>query len=140
MSNSNEGGDSHFCRRLCSFITETWLQGISQFRQTYCFNNQKNNNDEKINEKNFELILIDDASNDSNKTLDKCKKLQKVHSNIVVIHLQENKGQAAARNEGLKIANGEYIGFMDADDTVSNNYLENIFVSIKKYDNPDIVI
>jgi glycosyltransferase involved in cell wall biosynthesis len=52
---------------------------------------------------------------------------------IVVIN-QENKGQGAARNRGLDIARGEYIGFVDADDWIDLNYFEELHSVAQKYD------
>lgn len=62
---------------------------------------------------NLEIILIDDGSPDKCPIL--CDELSKLDSRIVVIH-QENEGLAGARNTGLKVAKGDYIGFLDSDD------------------------
>ena len=58
----------------------------------------------------IEVIIIDDGSRDDTKEI-----LQKYKNKIIYIY-QENKGPSAARNAGIKIAKGEYIAFLDADD------------------------
>lgn len=64
----------------------------------------------------FELILIDDGSPDNcGKIIDSYAEKD---SRIVAIH-QKNKGVSAARNAGLRIAKGKYIGFVDPDDYIS---------------------
>ena len=65
-------------------------------------------------ESNFEWIIIDDCSTDD--TAEICKHLSNMHKNIKFIHLQENRGAAYARNEGIKSASGRYICFLDVDD------------------------
>ncbi len=64
---------------------------------------------------NFELILIDDGSSDDSPKI--CDDYQKIDSRILVIH-QANKRVSAARNRGLEMAKGDYITFVDADDTI----------------------
>ena len=63
----------------------------------------------------FELILINDGSPDN------CAEIMEAYAKrdnrIVTIH-QENKGVSAARNAGLKIAKGQYVGFVDPDDYI----------------------
>lgn len=65
---------------------------------------------------NFELILVDDGSPDSCPAM--CDEFAKQDSRVVVIH-KENGGLSDARNAGLDIAKGEYIGFVDSDDYIS---------------------
>lgn len=74
--------------------------------------------------KDFELILVDDGSSDGSGEL--CDEYAKKDSRILVIH-KENKGQSSARNVGIDMAKGEYITFVDSDDTIEENtYLLNI--------------
>ena len=69
----------------------------------------------------FELILIDDGSPDESGAI--CDRFAAEDDRIIVIH-QKNRGVSAARNAGLDVARGEYIVFIDSDDTVEENYLE----------------
>lgn len=64
-------------------------------------------------ETDFEVILVDDGSQDD--SLMRMKNFAALHSNIQVIS-QKNQGVSAARNNGLKRAEGTYVYFMDADD------------------------
>lgn len=69
----------------------------------------------------FEIILVDDGSPDGAGEL--CDQLAQQHNNIRVLH-QKNAGLSAARNAALKIAKGEYITFVDSDDTILPNMLK----------------
>ncbi|MBR5497607.1 MAG: glycosyltransferase family 2 protein [Clostridia bacterium] len=61
-----------------------------------------------------EIIIIDDGSSDS--TPEKINQLKEKHQNIKIVR-QENSGPAAARNNGISIAQGKYVMFIDSDDT-----------------------
>lgn len=70
---------------------------------------------------NLEIILVDDGSPDACPAL--CDSYAKQDNRIKVIH-QENMGLSAARNAGIDIASGEYIGFVDSDDYIHKNMYE----------------
>lgn len=63
----------------------------------------------------WELILVDDGSTDGSPAL--CDELARQDDRIRVLHMP-NGGVASARNAGLEMAKGEYIGFIDCDDSV----------------------
>lgn len=66
--------------------------------------------------KNLEIILVDDGSTDGSGGI--CDAYEKKDVRIRVIH-KKNGGLSSARNSGLKIARGEYIGFVDSDDYIA---------------------
>lgn len=66
--------------------------------------------------KNLEIILVDDGSTDSSGR--KCDEWKKKDNRILVVH-KKNGGLSDARNAGLEVANGTYIGFVDSDDFIS---------------------
>lgn len=78
---------------------------------------------------NYEVLMIDDGSTDSSSEI--CDEYQKKYSNFKAIHKQ-NGGLGYARNTGIENANGDYIVFIDGDDYISNNHIENIFMEIEK--------
>lgn len=84
--------------------------------------------------KDFELILIDDGSPD--KCGEICDSYAKKDSRIKVIH-KSNGGQASARNLGIDIAKGDYIGFVDSDDYIEPD-MYSILYDICKSQNCDI--
>ncbi|MBR5599053.1 MAG: glycosyltransferase [Alphaproteobacteria bacterium] len=86
---------------------------------------------EKQTLKEIEFIIIDDGSTDS--SLEIIKKFQKKDGRFRV-YSQENKGVGKTRNRGLKLARGEYIGFVDSDDFVNENYFFKLYEGAKKYD------
>jgi glycosyltransferase involved in cell wall biosynthesis len=71
-----------------------------------------------------EFIFVNDGSTDGSKSI--LESYKKIDSRIVLFH-QENKGVSAARNAGIKIAKGDYVGFVDADDTITPDYFEQLF-------------
>ncbi len=70
--------------------------------------------------RDFEIILVDDGSIDGSEKL--CDEYAAKYPFIRVIH-QENAGASAARNAGLREAQGEYIHFIDADDMLSGDHV-----------------
>jgi glycosyltransferase EpsJ len=81
--------------------------------------------------KDFECILVDDGSTDD--TLALCKKYSELDSRIKVLH-QNNSGVSSARNLGLRRSTGEYIAFIDSDDTVLPEMYQKMYADIKNYD------
>ena len=65
--------------------------------------------------RNFELILVDDGSTDKSGII--CDEYAQKDKRIRVIH-QKNQGLSQARNSGIQIAKGKYIGFVDGDDWI----------------------
>ena len=73
--------------------------------------------------KDIEIILVDDGSPDS--CPQKCDEWAKKDGRIKVVH-KKNGGLSSARNAGLKVAIGEYIGFVDSDDYVDETMYEDL--------------
>lgn len=86
--------------------------------------------------KEIEVILIDDGSKDNSGLI--CDQIAKLDERVKVIHTK-NQGVSQARNEGLKIASGDYIYFADADDWLEPLMLEKM-VKYQKDLNIDLVI
>lgn len=82
---------------------------------------------------NIEIILIDDGSN--NETKEILKKLQSKFSNLIT---QDNLGQSAARNAGIKIAKGKYIFVLDSDDFVEPTFCAKAYTILTT--NPEVKI
>ena len=80
------------------------------------------------NYSNIEIILVNDGSRDG--SLNICQSYD--DSRIVLID-KENAGVSSARNAGLKVAKGEYIAFIDADDTLPVNALSLLLESLERY-------
>lgn len=79
----------------------------------------------------IEVIIINDGSEDN--SLEIVEGYKSRFKNISIIN-QENKGQGAARNLGIKIAKGEYIGFIDADDYIEPNMISSMYYKAKDND------
>ncbi len=80
--------------------------------------------------KKIELILVNDGSTDSSRTI--CDKYRDNQSVVVIDKI--NGGVSSARNVGLDCATGEYILFVDSDDYLEKNMLEMILPNLKGAD------
>ncbi len=80
---------------------------------------------------NLEIILVDDGSPDECPRM--CDEFSEQDARVKVIHKQ-NAGQGLARNDGLEIASGTYVTFVDSDDWISPDHIENLYNPLEKYD------
>lgn len=87
------------------------------------------------NFKCWELILIDDGSEDNSISIAE----KYLHDKRITIIRQNNSGVSVARNKGISIASGKYIYFLDSDDTLDKNFLKSSF-EIAENGNFDIVV
>lgn len=89
-------------------------------------------------EKEWELILIDDGSDDMCPEI--CDEYAEKDGRIKVIH-NENRGVVYSRNEGIDTACGEYVCFVDSDDTVSPLFVKKIMDTLSDTkEKPDIMV
>lgn len=92
----------------------------------------------KQNCRNFEVILIDDGSNDNSPEI--MKELLEAND-IPVKHVkQENAGVSAARNKGISLASGEILYFLDADDLTDTDTCQFIIATFSNNENCDMLI
>lgn len=84
--------------------------------------------------KNLQLIFVDDASTDNGRTWDCILDFEKRHPReVVAIHLEQNRSQGGARNEGLKYAQAEYVGFMDSDDWIEPDMYLQLYECMERH-------
>ena len=84
----------------------------------------------------FEIILVNDGSSDSSAEI--CRKYASLDARIYFFD-QENSGVSVARNNGLIHASGEYVYFLDSDDTIERTFLS-ASLAIAKQQNFDLLI
>jgi len=86
--------------------------------------------------KDWEVILVDDCSTDN--TLEEIQSIINVNANgnvkISLLRQERNQGPSAARNRGLREAKGEYVFFLDADDTITPDCIESLYGLAKQHD------
>jgi len=81
--------------------------------------------------RDIEIICIDDGSTDN--SIDILKEFA-IKDNRIKILTQKNQGQSIARNAGIRVAKGEYIGFIDSDDWADVQMFEKLYNNAKTYD------
>ena len=81
----------------------------------------------------FELILINDGSVDNSGEL--CDQFGQLDNRVTVVH-KKNEGAGLARNDGLRLARGNYVVFVDSDDFISSDY----FYLLSKHDEDVVFI
>ena len=84
---------------------------------------------------NLEIILVNDGSTDD--SLNICNEYKKIDSRIIIKN-ESNKGVSASRNIGLDNMTGDYVVFIDSDDTINADYIYNLLKTAIKT-NADIV-
>jgi glycosyltransferase involved in cell wall biosynthesis len=87
--------------------------------------------DQDLKEDEYEIILINDGSIDASGEL--ARRWHLKESRIKLIE-QDNQGQSIARNSGLKVAQGRYIMFVDSDDLIEPNVLQQLTSTAEQYD------
>lgn len=75
--------------------------------------------------KDVDVILIDDDIN---------KRITREHPNLYIIYNMEKTSCSDARNLGISIAQGKYIGFIDSDDMITDNYIDTLLKAINERD------
>lgn len=89
--------------------------------------------------KNIEIIIVDDKSTDNSKNI--ILELEKKYpKKVKALISKTNNGPGGAKNEGLKIAKGEYLCFVDCDDYLDETFVEKMLNEIKKDENLDLVL
>ncbi|WIH80310.1 glycosyltransferase family 2 protein [Brachyspira pilosicoli] len=86
--------------------------------------------------KDIEIICVNDCSSDNSESI--IKEYINKDNRVKLISHKENQGLGFARNSGLLESRGEYISFIDSDDFVSENFIEELYNTAVKY-NADIV-
>lgn len=79
--------------------------------------------DQDINNDEYEIIIVNDGSKDN--SINIAEQYVSRYNNIHIVH-RDNGGLSAARNTGLSKAHGEYVWFLDSDDTIEPNCLKEL--------------
>ena len=82
--------------------------------------------------KNIEIICVNDCTPDNSRSI--AENFAKRDTRIKIIDHEINKGLGAARNTGVKHANGEYIWFVDSDDFIAENACQLLYDTAKQHD------
>lgn len=89
----------------------------------------------------IECIIIDDCTKDD--SMDKCKQMIAEYKGPIhfqILHHEKKRGLSAARNTGTEAANGDYIIYIDSDDSISNDCIEKLVAPIMRDNTIEMVI
>ena len=86
--------------------------------------------------RNIEIVIIDDGSNDDSITI--CQQLKDTYSFLVFKSIK-NSGVSIARNEGIRLASGDYVMFVDSDDYIENDMVKKMVDALQTL-NSDMVV
>ncbi len=86
---------------------------------------------------NIELLLVDDGSPDNSGII--CDNYATIDKRVRVIH-QSNQGVSRARNAALRIAKSEWVTFVDSDDTINTDYIENLVRANPTFDRRTLAV
>lgn len=85
--------------------------------------------------KDFEIIVVDDGSTD-----DSAKVVESISDNRILLISQSNQGVSSARNCGIKMANNQWIAFLDGDDLWRANHLDEIYKMMTGFPNEKVYV
>lgn len=90
---------------------------------------------------NIECILVDDCGTDQSATIAQ-EMISGYYGSIKfqILHHEKNSGLSAARNTGIREAKGEYLYFLDSDDTITADCIESMMTLAEKYNYPELVL
>ena len=109
----------------CSIIVPVYNMAADG-KLEYCLNSLVNQTLQDI-----EIIAVDDASTDNSYEILK-RYEEEYPDKFKALHYDVNKRQGGAKNEGLKVATGEWIGFIDSDDWVTPDYYEKLIAKAEE--------
>lgn len=122
-------------------MTDTPSPRISIIIPAYCASDHLHLSVESLQAQtftDFEIIIVEDNSPDDGATLGKAHQLAEADPRIRVARTKVNSGCGPSRNVGLDIARGEYVTFLDADDSLAPVALKNL-IDLADKNNADIV-
>lgn len=89
----------------------------------------------------IEVIIVDDCGTDNSmRIVEKITSTYNGNFSIKILHHDQNKGLSAARNTGIKESTGEYIFFLDSDDTIPKDAINNLVQKVLTHTNVSFVI
>lgn len=110
---------------MISIIIPLYNKAASIVSTLYCILNQTFTD--------WEVVVVDDGSTDGSGEL-----VDAINDSRIRLIRQQNRGVSAARNRGIQEAKGEFIAFLDADDSWCSEYLETQFALTQKYPDCDV--